>query len=132
MDAFNIFIQHWMKEENQLKKEAWLESLHLRQRVACQKVLSNRRTILIFKATVQILMEMIDEGDTETQEFEEMFQIANRLAVDVVVNREIFGVCYLCESGLVEFVVDDTGKDLVAVCKNCDEIHLYLDNIFVD
>lgn len=132
MDAFSVFIQHWMKEENEMKAQQWREMLRLRQNVACESILLNRRIIYAFKIIIATMMDMIAEGDNDNEEFDELFEIANRLAVDVVVNEVVYGVCDHCESGLVKFRVEENCNDMAAVCRNCEEVHMHLHNIFPD
>ena len=128
--AFGVFIQHWMIEENRAKEEVWRVTSRLRRTVACEQILLNRRLIFAFKMIIQQMMDMIEEDDVDNQEFDELFDIAHHLAVDLLTHKEVFGVCDKCESGLVEFAVDDSGSDLAAVCQNCQECHMYIDNIF--
>lgn len=130
MDAFSIVLQHWVKEENQLKERKWREELKGRQNVACERMLLNRRTIRAFKTIVHTMIEMMEEDMFETEDFNDLFEMASHLAVDVIVNEDVFGVCTKCESGIVRFYVMDNQQDLGAVCTHCGEYHLYLRNIF--
>ena len=128
--AFGVFIQHWMKEENEMKEQKWREGLRARQNVACEKVLLNRRTIRAFRTIVETMLEMIGENMEEMEEYFDLCEMANRIAVDVIVNEEVLGVCDACHSGVVKFFVAENRTDMGAVCGHCDELHLYLNNIF--
>lgn len=130
MEAFSVFVQHWLIEENQIKTQM-REAFRLRRQVACESLLLDRRINYAFRVIMETILE-IEMSEENQDDFEELYELAERLAVDVVVHNVVHSVCDKCHSGIVRFRVVADGRDLMAVCGNCDEAHMHLMNIFPD
>lgn len=129
--AFSIFLQHWMKDENEMKKRQFKERLYEKQIKACEKILAHRKTIYEFQVISDFLEEM-DENEQNFvwEEYFEMTELAFYLTCKIIDNHYIYGICHHCEGGLVSFRIEENGFDLSAVCRTCSHFHIYLNNLF--
>lgn len=118
IQAFGIFIQHWLKEENAVKADRWRENLRMRQVVACERILLSRRIVNGLKLLVAHWLDMIEQDNLgEDEEVLELVELIHELVKDVIQHREIYGVCNACNQGLVRFCRE--GYEVLAVCGNC-------------
>jgi hypothetical protein len=115
--VFSIFLQHWLIEENNIKKKRFQE----RQKQAFESWIMNRKIMIAIDYITSIFLssEELTGG---------LIEIAKFLAQDVIKNKRIYGVCNICNEGLIRFFI--TVHDLEAMCDHCQQIFFVWFRIF--
>ena len=131
IQAFTIFIDHWLKEENQVKKQTFKNNLKAKQFEAFSKMIHHKQTIADFRLIFELIEEMDPDSENfDWEEFNQLKEIGIHLTCKIFDHHYIYGVCDLCHSGLVTFRIEENGMDLSAICRNCDRYHCYVQNLF--
>lgn len=128
MEAFSIFIQHWLLEENKAKKEVYYT--HCKKEF--EKFIRNRKIVLtLILLEEQLFQLMFQEDDVEMEHEEEIAEIAMVclfLAKKVGLGKEVLGICKSCEKGIVRFNIEEQ-TSVKAVCAHCKEVRFCFENV---
>ena len=116
--AFSVFIQHWLIDENNAKRRMYKK----KSLEAFEHFVMNRRIMMAVDHITQLFL-------FQHQVNLEIRQMAQFIAKDVIFHRRVYGICTLCEEGIVQFF--QTGNDLEAICSSCHEIFFIWFNIFL-
>ena len=131
MEAFSVFIQHWMKEENDIKKKQAKIRIRQKAKRVCQKIIQSRTRLITFKNATNVLDEMLhyQDGDAEfIEDLEDFMGVVEDMANDFLIynSDHIYGICPTCDIGLVWLEVNNDFNTLTAICEHCGGCHLAL------
>lgn len=108
MEAFSIFIQHWLIQENKIKRrKKAIES--------CSRVIQNRKKI----NKMETYMRRVLAGNID------YYSILNEYAYMFYSCKEPFGLCESCQLGIYRFCIDPSStldyNVYKIVCTHCKE-----------
>lgn len=117
--AFRIFIQHWMKEENEAKKKKYFKGLEEK----IYSAVNMKKTFLEF----DLLVELWNNGDHSAKLRSRIYYFGMILAMF----NGIKGVCFKCKKSVYRFEIYKT-FNLIAICQNerCADVDLLFWDFF--
>lgn len=121
--VFEVFVQHWMKEENQEKKKVYLKKIQ----EACVKIIQNRTRRATIQELEQRLLGLFINGTEE--EIEQVFWLWRNLGATMAKNREMLGLCSGCRHGLIR-VRPCRFAMAQAVCESCNLVHYRFEELY--
>jgi hypothetical protein len=121
--AFQVFLTHWMKEENEMKKARFFVKIM----DTCEKILENRVRIRRLEDLAENFQRTTMFGEP-AKILEVMFQY-QQLSNELVHRREIYGICEFCERGVARFQPSSRFLIGSAICSHCQRVVMRLDDI---
>ncbi len=118
--GFTIFIDYWLREENKIKKKKWLK----KRKDLFEAFILNRRFVYFFEMFLNLL------ETSEEDVMDDLYSLLQKVANELGTEKEVCGICSLCEQSWVVFQKDETGQHLTAFCRGCKEIHFLFLNVY--
>lgn len=123
LGVFNVFLDHWMIEENRAKRKDYFQ----RMRLKINGSLVSRHLVDRFFEMYETYEMALEQGD---QGLNLLHQIQNS-AMMLIVIRAVGGVCRTCGKSFMRFEIFQR-EDFMLVCQNerCRDITFFVINLF--
>ena len=131
MEAFSIFISHWLLEETKAKKKVYFSN----SRKALETFIRNRKIVSTLMSLEEQLLEFMFQEDEDFQneheeEIAELAMLCLFVAKKVGLSKEVLGICKSCGIGIVRFNIEEI-TSVKATCAHCKEVRFCFENVHI-